>query len=154
MTLEEAQARIKVLEDEAKTKDTNIATANTNALAATAKISKLNDENAERRVLNNQQKKQLHAAKQVISKNNIKVDYDKLGADNLTLNSETGQVEGEVSYTAASVPELGGGVPPTANTAPEAMTIDSIKTMGRAEIAKNWDAIATTLAAQTETTTN
>lgn len=151
MTLEEATARIKVLETEAKAKDASIATANTNAIAATAKISKLNDENAERRVLNNQQKKSLHAAKQVISKNNIKVDYDKLGADNLTLNSETGQVEGEVSYTAASVPEIGGGASPTANTAPPAITIDTIKTMGRAEIAKNWDAIASTLAAQPTT---
>lgn len=135
MTLEEATARINVLEAEAVT--------------STAKITKLNTENAERRVLNNQQKKQIYAAKAVISKNNIKVDYEALGADSLTLNKETGVVEGEVSYNPASKPEVGGGVPPSSKGAPEAMTIESIQGMNRADIAKNWDAVSATLANQT-----
>lgn len=142
MTLEEATARIKVLETEVATKDTNLVTAN-------GKITKLTSENAERRVLNTQQKKSLFAHKAVISKNNIKVDYDSLGTDGLTLNKETGVVEGEVSYNPASVVEIGGGVPPASNDAPKSMTIESIQGMSRDDIAKNWDAVASTLANQT-----
>lgn len=154
MTLEEATARIKVLETEAATNATALATANTGLTAHLAKISKLNDENAERRVANNKQKKDLFAAKAVITKNNIKVDYDKLGTEGLTLNAETGVVEGEVSYNAASVPQLGGGVPPTSGGAPQAITIESIQAMSRADIAKNWDAVNATLAAQSEQPNN
>lgn len=154
MTLEEAQARIKVLETEATTNATSLTTANTTVATHLANISKLNDENAERRVLNTQQKKALFAHKAVIAKNNIKVDYDKLGTDSLTLNAETGQVEGEVSYNAASVPEVGGGVPPASGGAPQAMTIESIQVMSRADIAKNWDAVNATLASQAEQPNN
>lgn len=154
MTLEEAQARIKVLESEAATNTTSLTTANASVASHLAKISKLNDENAERRVLNNQQKKSLFAHKAVITKNNIKVDYDKLGMDNLTLNAETGQVEGEVSYNAASVPELGGGVPPSSGGTPQVMTIESIQGMSRKDIAKNWDAVNAAMAAQAEQPNN
>lgn len=138
MTLEEALAKIKELEVSSGVKDVALTTAN-------GKITKLNDENAERRVLNNQQKKNLHVAKSVINKNNIKVDFDKIGTDNLTLNKETGQVEGEVSYNPASNIEVGGGVPPVSNPAPQAMTIETIQGMSRDAIAKNWDAISEVL---------
>lgn len=144
MTLEEATARIKVLEGEATTNATNLTTAN-------ASITKLKTENAERRVLNTQQKKSLFAHKAVISKNNIKVDYESLGTDGLTINATSGAVEGEVSYNPASIPEVGGGVPPVSKGAPTAMTIESIQGMSRPDIAKNWDAIASTLAAQPAT---
>lgn len=138
MTLEEATKRIEELEAKALQVE-----ADTNA-----KITKLNTENAERRVLNNQQKKSLFAAKAVISKNNIKVDYESLGTDSLTLNKETGVVEGEVSYNPASKPEVGGGVLPASGNAPEAMTVESIQSMSRQDIAKNWDAVSATLANQ------
>ena len=141
MTLEEAQERIKVLETEAATKDTSIADSNT-------KITQLNTENAERRVLNNQHKKSLYAAKKVIGLNNIKVDYDSLGTDGLTLNKETGAVEGEVSYNPASSVAIGGGVPPTSAGAVEAMTLDTIKDMSRDDIAKNWEAVSNVMANQ------
>jgi hypothetical protein len=111
-------------------------------------MTKLNTENAERRVLNNQQKKALYAHKAVISKNNIKVDYDALGTDSLTLNKETGAVEGEVIYSPASTIEVGGGVPPTSGGAPSAMTVESIQGMSRADIAKNWEAVSSVLTAQ------
>lgn len=113
------------------------------------KITKLNVENAERRIVNTQQKKSLFAHKQVITKNNIKVDYDTLGVDGLTLNKETGAVEGEVSYNPASSVEIGGGVPPASSGAPEGVSIESIQSMNRADIAKNWDAISDVLANQT-----
>jgi hypothetical protein len=145
MTLEEATARIAVLEAEATTANALVATT---ATENTAKISKLNTENAERRVLNNQQKKSLFAHKAVISKNNIKVDYEALGTDSLTLNAETGVVEGEVIYNPASTVEVGGGVPPSSGGAPSAMSIESIQGMSRDDIAKNWDAVAATLANQ------
>lgn len=153
MTLEEATARIKVLEGEAEVIKVSMATATTNLTTANDKITKLNTENAERRVLNNQQKKALFSAKAVISKNNIKVDYEALGTDSLTLNAETGVVEGEVIYNPASIPEVGGGVPPASNDAPQAISIESIQSMSRTDIAKNWDAVAATLASQPQATT-
>lgn len=134
MTLEEAQAKIKELESTLETSN--------------SKITKLNGENAEKRILNNQQKKQVFAMKKVISSNNIKVDYDTLGTDSLTLNKETGMVEGEVSYNPASSVEVGGGVPPVSNGAPEAMSIESIQGMNRTDIANNWEAVAEVLANQ------
>jgi hypothetical protein len=145
MTLEEATARIAVLEAEAVTAKALVATTATDN---TAKITKLNTENAERRVLNNQQKKSLFAAKHVIAKNNIKVNYEALGTDSLTLNAETGVVEGEVSYNPASTIEVGGGVSPASNGAPQAMTVESIKGMSRQDIAKNWDEVSAVLASQ------
>lgn len=154
MTLEEATARIKVLETEASVMKVSMTTANASVASHLAKISKLNDENAERRVLNNQQKKALFAHKAVISKNNIKVDFEKLGTDELTLNAETGQVEGEVIYNPASAMEVGGGVPPVSNPAPAAMTVESIQGMSRQDIAKNWDAVSATLASQGDQNTN
>ena len=113
-----------------------------------AKITKLNTENAERRVANTQTKKSLYAAKKVIGLNNIKVDYDSLGTDGLTLNKETGAVEGEVSYNPASSVAIGGGVPPTSAGAVEAMTLDTIKDMSRDDIAKNWEAVSNVMANQ------
>lgn len=148
MTLEEAQARIKVLEVEAEVIKVSMATATTNLTTATTKITKLNDENAERRVLNNHQKKQLYVTKGIIAKNNIKVDYEKIGTDSLTLDKETGQVVGEVAYNPASSIEVGGGVPPASKGAPTGMTIESIQGMNRVDIAKNWDAVAAVLANQ------
>jgi len=147
MKLKEALERIKVLESEATTKDVELVT-------ATNKNSKLTTENAERRVLNTQIKKSLFAAKAVISKNNIKVDYEALGADSLTLNKETGVVEGDVSYNPASITEVGGGVPPSSSNAPEAMTVESIQGMSRKDIAKNWDAVNDVLTSQATQTTN
>ncbi len=147
MTLEEAQARIKVLETEATAKAIELVT-------ATNKVSKLTNENAERRVVNTQQKKALFAHKAVIDKNNIKVDFDTLGVDGLTLNKETGVVEGDVSYNPASVTEVGGGVPPSSGNAPEVMTVESIQGMSRTDIAKNWDAVSEVLTSQATQTTN
>lgn len=147
MTLDEAQAKIKELEGQITTKDTEIATAN-------GKITKLNTENAERRVINAQQKKTLHNATQVLKKNNIKVDINTMNTENLTLNTETGQVEGEVIYNPASIPEIGGGVPPTSNDALPAMTVESIQGMSRSDIAKNWDAVSSVLTAQGEQPNN
>ena len=134
MTLEEAQLKITELETQAETSN--------------SKITKLNSENAEKRILNNQQKKQVFAMKKVISSNNIKVDYDSLGTDSLTLNQETGMVEGEVLYNPASSVEVGGGVPPVSLGAPEAMSIESIQGMNRTDIANNWEAVAEVLANQ------
>jgi len=147
MTLAEAEAKIKELEAQAVIANASISEANT-------KISKLNTESAERRVLNNQQKRQLHATKQVIAKNNIKVDYDALGTDSLTLNKDTGAVEGDVTYNPASTPNVGSGIIPASNGAPEAMSIESIQGMSRADIAKNWDKITSVLEAQTPQQSN
>jgi len=127
MTLEEAQVKITDLE---------------------SKIQNLNNENAEKRVINTQQKKSLYSMKEVIKKNNINVDYDTLGTDSLTVNQETGMVEGEVLYNPASTVEVGGGESPASNGAPEQMSIQDIQGMNRVDIANNWEAITDVLANQ------
>lgn len=112
------------------------------------KIQKLQGENAEKRVQNTQHKKSMHAMKEVIKKNNITVDYDSLGTDNLTVNKETGTIEGEVLYNPASTVEVGGGESPASKGAPEGMSIESIQGMNRVDIANNWEAVAEVLANQ------
>ena len=151
LTLEEATAKIVALEAATVTDKATIATLNTAAGTEAAKIIALNNENAERRVLNNQQKKSLYAAQHVIAKNNIKVDYDKLGADGLTLNATTGQVEGEVTYDPASVATVGAGIVPASVGAPEGLSIESIQSMSRADIAKNWEAVQSAIENQPTT---
>lgn len=146
MTLEEAQVKIKELEGIVASKDTELTTSQ-------EKITKLNSENAERRVINNFNKKTIHVAKQVLKKNNIKVDLNSMNTENLSLNTETGQVEGEVTYNPASIPEVGSGVPPSSKGSPAVMTRDTIQEMSRAEIAKNWEEVSSVLTGSTPTTT-
>ena len=88
-----------------------------------------------------------------MKKNNIKVDLNSMNTENLSLNTETGQVEGEVTYNPASIPEVGSGVPPSSKGSPAVMTRDTIQEMSRAEIAKNWEEVSSVLTGSTPTTT-
>ncbi len=141
MNLEKALAKIKILEEKATSKEAEL-------LEATNKINKLTLEGAEGRVLNKHQKKNLYVAKSIIRKNNIKVDYDKISTDGLTLDPETGEVKGEVAYNPESEPGPGAGIPPSGDGAPPALTIEGIQSMSRQDIAKNWDAVSSVLTAQ------
>lgn len=147
MTIEELEARVKVLEGE-NTKLKSDAIENTKK--ATVNEDKLRDEAAGYRVKMNEQTKKNYLLDNVIKQNNIKVDDKHL--DTSALKLDDGKVVGDATYKPNTDFNIGADIG-AGDTSP-AMTVESIQGMSRQDIAKNWDAVSAALSAQGDQTNN
>lgn len=145
MTLVEAEAKIKVLEGEKTALEASNTAIKADLTQSEVLIKKANDESAESRINKQAERKQNYILNDIIKKNNITYDMTKENLQGITFDDK-GQAVGEVAYqpnTGQVKTNIlaGGGTPNT-------MTVESIQGMNRADIAKNWDAVAETLANQ------
>ncbi len=145
MTLDEALAQIKVLETEKATLTASNTAIKEELVKSEALIKTTNDEAAESRITKQAERKNNYILNEVIKKNNITFDMSKENLQGITFDDK-GQAMGEVAYQPNTTPAkanilAGDGTPNT-------MTVESIQGMNRADIAKNWEAVAETLANQ------
>lgn len=143
--LEEALAKIKVLEGEKTTLEASNTSIKDELTKSEAMVKTVQDEAAESRISKQTERKQNYILNDIIKKNNITFDMSKENLQGITFDDK-GQVIGDVAYQPNTTPAktnvlAGDGTPNT-------MTVESIQGMNRADIAKNWDAIAETLANQ------
>jgi len=144
MDLTEALAKIKLLEGEKTTLEASNLAIKAELTKSEVSVKKANDEAAESRIAKNTERKNNYILNDIIKKNNITYDMTKENMQGITFDDK-GQAVGEVAYqpnTEIKANLLAGeGSPPV-------MTVEGIQGMSRAEIAKNWDAVAETLANQ------
>ena len=148
MDLKEALAQIKVLEGEKATLEASNTAIKAELTKSEVLVKSTQNESAENRIKKQAERKNNYILNEVIKKNNITFDMTKENLQGITFDDK-GQAVGEVAYQPNTTPAkadtlAGGGTPNT-------MTVESIQGMNRTEIAKNWDAVAETLANQPTT---
>jgi len=148
MTLVEAEAKIKALEGEKATLEASNTAIKDELTKSNALVKTTQNESAENRIEKQSQRKQNYILNDIIKKNNITFDMTKENLQGITFDDK-GQAVGEVAYQPNTTPAKADAL--AGNGTPNTMTVESIQGMNRADIAKNWDAVAETLANQPTT---
>lgn len=145
MDIKEALAKIKVLEGEKATLEASNTAIKAELTKSDALVKTTQNESAENRINKQAERKQNYILNDIIKKNNIAFDMSKENLNGITFDDK-GQAVGEVAYQPSTTPAKANIL--TGEGTPNTMTVESIQGMNRADIAKNWDAVAETLANQ------